>query len=336
MEFSQFSGTPKAFRELLSDRKTSKDQYHRVYFADDIRYARLKMMGISPSEAIRPKALPPVINIRMAKGGTGKTTIAGNIASAFALFGHKVLAIDGDAQASLTGLFGIDWATEELTHVGELMYRNYRGKPVDIESAIRPIYQDRMLDLIPSDITLADVDSWLMGATNREAAFKKLLESQIDFFCQYDVIVIDSAPSTTLLTNTLMLACRKLLTVVWLDGQSLKAMKVLASNVAELNRAFADQGFHLDVHIIANGFHPSYGPCRDALSTLASTYGDQLNDNIIPHSTSFMRQIELFKEEKSGPVLEREPNSVGARAIIDLAKSLVKEYEIQLAGIPIR
>jgi chromosome partitioning protein len=48
-----------------------------------------------------------------------------------------------------------------------------------------------------------------------------------------------------------------------------------------------------------------------------------------------MKQVELFKEENSGTVLEREPNSIATRAIIDLSKSLVREYGIKLSGIQV-
>jgi chromosome partitioning protein len=171
-----------------------------------------------------------------------------------------------------------------------------------------------------------------MSLSNREFTFKKFLDANVNFFSQYDVILIDSAPSTNLLTNTFMCACEKILAVVWLDGQSLKAMQVLAANVDELNNAFDGTGFHLDVHIVANGYHPSYSSCKDSLTTLVQSYPGMLNNTIIPHSTSFMRQIELFKEEESGTVLEREPNSIAARSIIDLARSLVKEYQLKLAG----
>jgi chromosome partitioning protein len=46
-----------------------------------------------------------------------------------------------------------------------------------------------------------------------------------------------------------------------------------------------------------------------------------------------MRQVELFREKDSGTVLEREPNSTAARSIIDLAKSMVKEYDLKISGI---
>lgn len=331
-EFVGFVGKSSEFR-LLFEKKP--EQYHNIYTALDIRNARLKLSGINPDALQRERTLPPVINCRMAKGGTGKTTVCGGVASALAMFGYRVLMIDGDPQASLTNLFGINWATETITHIGELMLKFSRKEDYKIEDAVIPLYEGNMLDLIASDISLVNTDSWLMSVTNREFVFKKFLDANIDFFSKYDVILIDSAPSTNLLTNALMCACQKILAVVWLDGQSLKAMQILASNVNELNDAFHSIGFHLDVHIVANGYHPSYNPCKEALSTLISSYPDKINNTVIPHAVSFMKQVELFKEENSGTVLEREPNSIAARAIIDLSKSLVKEYGIKLSGIQI-
>lgn len=330
-EFLGFSGTTHEFRSLFSDMEKHNSKYHNSYSALDIRQAKLKLMGINPLNE-HEKSIPPIINCRMAKGGTGKTTICGGIASTLSMFGYKVLLIDGDPQASLTNLFGIDWATENITHIGDLMLKHNRKEKYNIPDALRSLYDGNMLDLIASDISLANSDSWLMSTTNREFVFKKFLEANIDFFSQYDVIMIDSAPSTNLLTNTLMCACQKILAVVWLDGQSLKAMQVLVSNVNELNEAFHTSGFHLDVHIVANGYHPSYVSCKDAMSTLISNYHDKLNDVVIPHAASFMRQIQLFDEENSGPVLETEPNSIAARSIIDLSKNLIKEYGIKIAG----
>lgn len=331
-ELSGFSSSPKAFRSLSEDLGIKPDGGRFwLYSAKDIRLIRLRLLKPN-SEGNRAHRIPPILNFRMTKGGTGKTTIAGNVASTLAMMGCRVLMIDGDPQASLTSLFGIDWVNEDITHIGELMRRYYKKEMIGIKQAILPIYVGNMLDLIPSDITLADADSWLMGATNREAMFKRLLDEEIAFFSAYDAIVIDSAPGTTLLTNTLMFACNTLIAVVWLDGQSIEAMRVLASNVAELNTAFISNGFHLDVHIVANGLHQGYQSCKDALSTLHSAYPNYVNDNVIPHSASFMRQMNLFERKDSGPVLEREPASVGTRAIIDLTKSLIKKYGIQLDG----
>jgi chromosome partitioning protein len=331
-ELCGFTGSPKAFREKYN--VADKGQYHRIYTAEDIRRIRMSMLSLS-EDSSREKTVPPILNFRMAKGGTGKTTICGNVASALAMMGHKVLMIDGDPQASLTGLFGIDWVSENITHIGDLMNRNEKKEKdfVDVQAAIWPIYAGGMLDMIPADITLADSDSWLMGATNREFVFSRLLKRYVDVFAHYDVILIDSAPSTSLLTNTLMTACKTLLAVVVPEGPSTKALEILDSNVHELNSAFADAGLNLDYHVIVNRYNQTKKPHNDALSKLVSTYPDQINDTIVRDFIGFVRQNDAFDEKNNGPVLEKEPNSVGARDVLDLTKSLIRMFDIKLADV---
>jgi chromosome partitioning protein len=313
---------PAGFDESISEEKG------RVYEPKDLRAMRIRRQG--GVDAPNFNRLPVQIPVRMSKGGVGKTTVVGNVGSALAMMGHRVLLVDGDPQASLTGLMGIDWATEELTHIGELMRRCYRGQPINIEEAVKPIYADGHLDLIASDITLAEADSWMMAAANREFIYNRMVRDCAPFFSRYEVVLIDTAPSTSLLTNALMVASKEILAVVMLDGQSLKAMQVLASNINELNRAFPD--LNLGVHIVANGYHPSYGSCKEALQTLGSCYPSHLNDNILPFSASFRRQINMLDDALSGTVLEREPGTVSAEAVINLAWSLVDRYQIHLAG----
>lgn len=340
-ELCGFSGSPKAFRERFT--VTNQGQYHRIYTPVDIRRIRMTMLSL-PLDTVRSKTLPPILNFRMAKGGTGKTTISGNIASALAMMGHKVLMIDGDPQASLTGLFGIDWVSENIVHIGELMRRHEEARrterkeePADItgdlKASVWPIYPGGMLDIIPSDITLADTDSWLMAATNREFVFQRLLEKHVDFFAGYDVIVVDSAPSTSLLTNTLMTACKKLLAVVVPEGPSTKALEILDSNIRELNNAFSKQGLDLDFHVIVNRYNQTKKPHNDELSHLVSKYPNQLNDTIVRDFIGFVRQTDSFDEKNNGPVLEKEPNSVGARDVLDLTKSLIRMFDIKLADV---
>jgi chromosome partitioning protein len=313
---------PDGFDEFLSEEK------NRLYEPKDLRAIRIRQQG--GSDAQNFNRMPVQIPVRMSKGGVGKTTVVGNLGSALAMMGYRVLLVDGDPQASLTGLMGIDWAAEELTHIGELMRRCYRGQPVNIEEAVKPIYADGHLDLIAADITLAEADSWMMSAANREFIYNRMVRDCMAFFSRYEVVLIDTAPSTSLLTNALMLASNEILAVVMLDGQSLKAMQVLASNVNELNNAFPD--LNLGVHIVANGYHPSYGSCKEALQTLGSCYPNHLNDNILPFSASFRRQINMLDDALSGTVLEREPGTVSAEAVINLAWSLIDRYQIHLDG----
>lgn len=294
----------------------------------DIRKAKKELYEIDDGNLTTKK--PPIINVRMAKGGTGKSVISANLSSAFAMLGYKVLAIDGDPQASLTDILGIDPSIDDLIHIGTLMEQFETRKSFSIESAVKPIYPNNMLDLIPSDITLTQTDSWLMTRMGRDLIFDRFVDGNSEFFNQYDVIIIDSAPGTTLLSYNLMAACKTILAVAWLDRQSLKAMKLLFGNIQEINNVYPDK--KLDVEVVANGYHPSYTHCKQALAILAESYPNAINDNVIPHFSGFVRQQAILIEETSGPLVEQEPSSVGGRAILDLAKSLLGRYDITIMG----
>lgn len=331
-DFVGYVGTPASFRQLFltEDSPPSERYQHRIYRPEEIRAQRLKLLGYS-ANIKRPKDLPPILNCRMTKGGTGKSTVAANLATALSARGHKILMIDGDPQASLTSLFGIDWSVEDITHIGELMLRNYKNRQVNIREAIRPIFGAGMLDLIASDITLASADSWLLGATGREKMLKRLLDAQIDFFSQYDAIIIDSPPGLTPLANTLMVPCKTILAIAELDGYSMKAMEVLDLNIREINTAFDD--VNIDVLVVANKYHHGMKSREEALQKLGAAYGDRIYEYPLPESESFKKQMSHMSPDKSGTVIEREPNSVATKEIIKLASWLVRFFDIRIAGI---
>ncbi len=308
---------------------SGKESGSSVYTPSDVRKVKLSLYGINEEKGERKR--PPIINIRMAKGGTGKSVVAGNLSSAFAMMGYKVLSIDGDPQASLTNMLGVDSSEEDIVHIGHLMQCSESKDPKPILcNDVRHIYPDGMLDLIPADITMTQTDSWLMSRVGRDLIFDRLVSNNSDFFNQYDVVLIDGAPGTTLLSYNLMSACKTILAVAWLDRESLKAMNLLVSNVQEINQAYPDK--NIDIEIVANGYHPSYNHCKESLAILAESYKDCVNENVIPHFSGFVKQQSLLIEESMGPLVEQEPGSVGGRVMLDLAKSLVVRYGITLAG----
>lgn len=325
LELTGFAGTPKMFRDRF---RSASDGTHQRYSPRQIRKIRKSLASI-PEVAAASGQIPPVIDTRMTKGGVGKTTIAGNCAAALAMMGYRVLMIDGDPQASLTELFGINWDSTPLTHISELMKRVANKTPTNIEQAIFPIYDGGMLDLIATDITMAD-DMWLLSTMNREHAFTRLLEQERQFFSRYDVIVIDSAPGSSLLATTFMLAAKTLLAVLEPSSKAIAALGPLASNVQEINSAFSKNGINLDVHIVVNKVNMGKAPHREALARLGNDYPNRINDTLIRESVGFLRENDLDNVANNGPIIEKEPNSGGARDIIDLSNSLVKLYNIQL------
>lgn len=309
--------------------KESGDGARHVYRPADVRRLKLAQYGID--EGAPPLARPPLVNCRMAKGGTGKTTVAANLATAFAFMGYRTLMIDADPQASLTNMMGIDASSEDITHIGHLMEEavGSRGQ-AGIARAIRAVYPDGLLDLIPADITLTNADGWLMNQMQRETVFDRLLSANSEVFGRYDVIVVDSAPGTSLLSINVMVATRTQLAVCWLDRENLKALPILLGNVEEINAAYPSHAS--DVEIVANGYSAIYKQSKEALEVLVAKYPHQLNENVIQQFSGFHRQQALPGGESRGAIVEQEPGSPGAKAMLDLAKSLLGRYRITLAG----
>lgn len=333
-EFIGYTDTDKKFREVakaaaggleITPEKTSSYKTYQPY---EIRRIRQHLMlGLFDE---RQRELPPVINIRMSKGGTGKTTMATNIGTCFAQFGYKTLVIDGDPQGSLSKQFGFD-INMPLTHIGSVLEKLAKGMPTNIQDAVVPVYSAGMLDLIPADITLAN-DSWMISTMNRETLFQRLMEKEAAFFKQYEVVIIDSAPGTSLLTTTFMVASKIITAVVIPEAQSVLALEVLESNISEINSSFQGRSAELGLHIIANRYRQTYRSHNEALEKLGSTYAAYMNDTIVRDFAGFLRETDLEDYSKSAPVLEKEPNSVGARDIIDVTKSLIKLYNVKLSA----
>ncbi len=334
-EFIGFTGPDKKFRELAKEAAgdlfpLTPTSAHKTYHSLEIRRIRQRLLPGLIAESMRE--LPGVINFRMSKGGTGKTTASANIATCFAQFGFKTLILDADPQGSLSKQLGYD-INQPLTHIGTLLQRLHKGQATDIRNAIVPVYSGGMLDLIPADVTLAD-DSWMINAMGREGLFQRLMEKEAAFFKQYEVVIIDSAPGTSLLTTVLMAGSSIITAVVVPEAQSVLALQVLESNIEEINSTVRRTGPKLGLHIIANRFRQTYKTHTDALEKLSNDYATYLNDTIIRDFAGFLRETDMDDYSKSAPVLEKEPNSVGARDIIDVTKALIKLYNVKLSAAP--
>ncbi|MGJ9420648.1 ParA family protein [Massilia sp. CMS3.1] len=335
LELTGFDGTHKMFRTRFRDNADAGAT--KLYRPERIREIRMQLMNI-PAEHERAYVLPPLIDVRMAKGGVGKTTIACNVATALSMMGYKVLVIDGDPQATLTESFGIEWRTESITHISDLMQSNDQhmaskfdkkpAPPADVEAAIWPLYENNMLDLIPADITMAN-ENWLSNATRREEAFQRLLEEHVAVFRRYDVIIVDSAPGSSLLTTTFMVPAKLLLAVVKPEPKAVAALDVLSSNVQELNSFCKSK---IDVQIVVNGYNQTKKPHTEQLAILHARYPDKINDTIVRDFVGFLRESDPENITANAPVLEREPNSVGTSDIISLTRSIIRLYDIKLGG----
>lgn len=125
------------------------------------------------------------------KGGTGKTTLAFNLAGLLAE-GHKVLLWDIDPQCNLSQSAGMDINTRDVYTTKDVFDRP-DTPPEKIAVQLDDLSEN--LWLMPGSIDLTLTEATLPSKAGRELILRYYLEDNIEFFQQFDYILFDTNPS---------------------------------------------------------------------------------------------------------------------------------------------
>lgn len=238
------------------------------------------------------------------KGGVAKTTSAVNISSSLVELGHKVLALDLDPQGNMGYNLGLD--TDQL----ENTIYDVLTKGINISDAIHET--EFNIDILPSNILLANAELEISSKMNRESILKNSLKkSKLD----YDFLILDLPPNLGLLTLN-GLACADYVLVPLDTGVfSLSGIKQLINVIQlvkenELNTELEILG------VLMTKADDRTNLSKEIYSTINEVFGDKVLKTYIHQN---IKIAESQKEQK--PMNFYLPNSRG-----DIEyKSVVKE-----------
>jgi chromosome partitioning protein len=256
-----------------------------------------------------------VIAVANQKGGVGKTTTAVNVAACLASLGKNVLLLDIDPQANATsgvGLEKIEGASAYAPLLGEGM----------LADKIQKTEFDRLW-IIPSEVDLCGAELELARTENHLQRVRNALEP-IRASGQFDVVMIDCAPSLGILTLNAFAATEGLIVPLQCEYYALEGISMIHRVIGQLR----DNGINPNLEILGvlmTMFDSRTRLAQQVVAEVRKHFGDKVFDTVIPRTT---RLAEAPSHGK--PVIHYDKYSAGAAAYEVLTEEILK----RLYGAP--
>jgi chromosome partitioning protein len=238
------------------------------------------------------------------KGGVGKSTTTYNLAAGLVKFyQQRVLLIDIDPQGNSAAALGIPiWQLK--TQLKDVLQRQITLKATIISTPSG-------VDVVPSNILLAEEEIPISGLPGRELLLRKAIASIED---QYDFILIDCPPNVGVFAVNALMSAEQVIIPVDMSYLGLLGIQ-------GIERALSLVREHLDHPIeiagaLATRYDKRNNLSREVLSSLQEHFGDRMFATLIPETVK-LREAPSHKQS----IFDYDPNGSGAKAY----QSLVNE-----------
>ncbi len=249
-----------------------------------------------------------IVSITNQKGGVGKTTTAVNLSAGLVHIGRRVLLIDTDPQANAT-INLLPEGYEPALTIKDV----FLGKKLN--EAICLSIMDG-LDIVPSALGFAAIESELASKIGRELKLKKALGDQVKQ--QYDFIIIDTPPSLDMISiNTLVAADEVVIPI-----HEFYALEGVAQLMKVISQVREDLNPNLKVGaILLTMYDERTNLAKEIKEKIHEIFEDALLNTTIPRS---IRLAEAPSHKQT--IFEYSSDSTGAKAYMELSNELMERW----------
>ena len=267
------------------------------------------MQPVIRVKSVKGGVVLKIISVANQKGGVGKTTVATNF-PVFLAQQHKrkCLLVDLDPQANSTSYL-----------LGSVPEKSFETLLLDDNADINEfiIATEWGIDLVPSNISAANIELDLLGKYNRDRRLDTRLS---DLKNWYDFVFIDTPPAVVgLLTVNALVASDEIFIICNTEKFALDGLVNLMRTIGQIRKEYRKDGLYF--RCILNQFDRRRIIDRDVRSAVEELLGQLLFDSIIHENTDISKSFAASK-----PVYFYNTTCSGYFDFSKLAKEVIDLY----------